>query len=86
MVKSLIEITNETGLHARPASEFVKVAKNYKSDVFLQKEDKKINAKSILGILALCLNKGSKAEIIVDGEDEGMAMEALTDLINNMVE
>lgn len=86
MVKNTVKIINETGLHARPANEFVKLAKGFKCEVFLEKETKKMNAKSILGILALCLNKGSVVDIITDGEDEEEALEALTDLVTNMAE
>jgi len=86
MKKMTVEIVNPSGLHARPASDFVKKAIGFKCDVFLQKDVKKMNAKSILGILALGLHKGAQVDIITDGEDEEEALDALVDYVKNIQE
>ncbi len=77
MQKVQVELKNETGLHARPASIFVKEATKYTSDIKIMKDDKKYSAKSIMGILSLGAGKGDKLTIIADGEDEKQAVEAL---------
>ncbi|MDF2612396.1 MAG: crh [Clostridia bacterium] len=84
MKKMTVEIVNPTGLHARPASDFVKRAIAFKSDVFLENGIKRMNAKSILGILAMGLSQGSQVDIITDGEDEEEALEALISYITNL--
>lgn len=86
MVKRTVEIVNEAGLHARPATEFVKKTQACKCDVFIEKNGKRMNAKSILGILALGLSKGSKVDIITDGEDEEKELEVLADFVMNLTE
>lgn len=74
-------ISNETGLHARPALMFVQKANQFKSDIFIIKGEKKVNAKSILGILSLGLSKGTKVKIKIEGEDEEIAAEELKRMI-----
>lgn len=86
MITKKIKITNETGLHARPANEFVKLAKMFNCDVLIEKDTKKMNAKSILGILALGIAKGSVVNIITDGEDEKEASDALSELVLNFTD
>ncbi len=82
MIKRDVTITNNIGLHARPATFFIQKANSYKSLVWIEKEDRKINAKSLLGVLSLGIAKGMTVSIIADGQDETDAVEGLADLIN----
>ena len=82
LIKS-IEVTNETGLHARPASEFVKLASNQACEVFVGKDGTRVTAKSIVGVLSLAISKGSVINIVTDGPDEEQAMEILLDYVRN---
>ncbi len=81
MVKKLFKITNESGLHARPATILVNVAVNYKSDIRLNALKKTIDFKSIMGVMSLGVYSGTTIEIIVDGEDEVEAINAIKDKI-----
>lgn len=81
MIKKDIVLENEPGLHARPASLFVKEAARYKADVSIIKDGREFNAKSIMGILSMGAGKGEKITIVTEGEDEGEAMEGLIDLL-----
>lgn len=81
MVKKLFKITNESGLHARPATILVNVAVNYKSEIRLNALKKTIDFKSIMGVMSLGVYSGTTIEIIADGEDEKDAIEALKDKI-----
>ena len=83
MIKSILKIENESGLHARPASDFVKTALKFSSDIRVVFGDRKINAKSIIEILASGIKTGSEVELIIDGEDEKEAMEQLTVLVES---
>lgn len=80
-----VMIENETGLHARPASDFTMLAKKYKSKVFIRNLDEegsdKVNAKSIVMLITQGLSKGTTAEISAEGEDEQEAVEALVALV-----
>lgn len=82
MTKTDVTITNNIGLHARPATFFIQKANSYKSLVWIEKEDRKINAKSLLGVLSLGIAKGMTVTIIADGADEKDAVTGLSDLIN----
>lgn len=84
MVKATLIIKNETGLHARPASQFVTTASGFKSDVLVKKEGKEYNAKSILGLLSMGAGKGDEVTIITDGEDEENALQTLVQLVENL--
>ncbi|WP_246552438.1 HPr family phosphocarrier protein [Vallitalea pronyensis] len=86
MVRETVTIVNKTGLHARPANAFVKVSKDFACDIFLEKDTKKMNGKSILGLLSLGLNQGSQVDIIADGEDEQQALETLVNLVKSFTE
>lgn len=85
MYTKQVVIENETGLHARPASEFTMLAKTYKSKIFIRNLDEeggdKVNAKSIVMLITQGLAKGTTAEISAEGEDEQAAVEALAALI-----
>ena len=83
MYTKKIQIKNRTGLHARPASDFVKAAKQYTSKITIKRaeEETGANAKSIVLLLSLGLTKGTQVEISAHGEDEQAAVEALVSLI-----
>ena len=83
MFKEEITLQNETGLHARPASLFVKEAAKFESDIKLIKENKEYNGKSIMGILSMGVAKGDKITIQAEGEDEETAVKELVDLLVN---
>ena len=78
-----IKILNEQGLHARPASIFVKTASKFKSTVSIVYGDKVANAKSIINIMSLGLKKGEEIKIVTEGTDEKEVMEALISLVEN---
>ena len=83
MFKDELILQNETGLHARPASLFVKEAAKFKSDIKLIKDDKEYNGKSIMGLLSMGVAKGDKIIIQAEGEDEETAVAELVDLLVN---
>lgn len=80
MISKVITITNNTGLHARPASVFVSTATKFKSELFIQKDAKKVNAKSILAVLALGISKGTEITLTAEGPDEEEAVTAILSL------
>lgn len=83
MIKQEIEIINELGLHARPAAKLVRLAAQYESNVFLTYAGNRINAKSIMGVMMLAVEKGGKILVEVIGEDEQELFEELTKLIKS---
>ena len=84
MVKRQVEIKNKTGLHARPASDFVLLAKKYESKITICKEGgEQVNAKSMVRLLAECIGQGTKVEIAAEGNDEQAAVDALVALVEN---
>ncbi|MGB9813681.1 MAG: HPr family phosphocarrier protein [Thermovenabulum sp.] len=83
MYKISVEVKNKTGLHARPAAMFVQTASKFKSEIFIEKEGKKVNAKSIMGVMSLAVSQGTIIEISASGEDEKEAVEALAALIDS---
>lgn len=78
-----VVITNASGLHARPATFFIQKANCYKSTILVEKDDRKVNAKSLLGVLSLGIAKGMTVTLIADGQDEDMALSGLAALINS---
>ena len=82
MVSNKVTVQNSVGLHARPATFFIQKANSYKSSVWIEKEDRKINAKSLLGVLSLGIAKGMTVTISAEGIDETEAIKGLVDLIN----
>lgn len=82
-MKKNVVIKNESGMHARPASIFVKKANQFKADIEIESNGKKINAKSIMGILSLGISKGDEISIIADGEDGEDAVNNLIELVEN---
>jgi phosphocarrier protein len=83
MIKEEIEIINKLGLHARASSKLTQTASQFKSDVWIEKNDRKVNAKSIMGVMMLAAAKGSIISLEASGEDEAAAIEALKALIND---
>ena len=83
MIKTQIQISNKLGLHARASAKLTKMAAGFKSEVHLSRNDRKVNAKSIMGVMMLAAGLGSQIEIEVDGADEQVAMAALRGLIDN---
>ncbi|QHJ71864.1 MULTISPECIES: HPr family phosphocarrier protein [Planococcaceae] len=81
MVEKQVNVQLKSGLQARQAALFVQEANRYNSDVYLEKEEKKVNAKSIMGIMSLAISKGTDVIISADGSDEESAVEALSALI-----
>lgn len=81
MKNSKAVVKLETGLHARPAAIFIKYANNYKSNILLTKGNATVNAKSIMGVMALSVGKGDEIEIRADGEDEEHAIKELKELL-----
>ncbi len=83
MVTKKVKIKNPDGLHLKPANELVKVAQRFKSKIYISKDGKKVEGKSLLSVLALAAGKNHELEFIVDGIDENDALDALVNLINN---
>ena len=81
MVTKQVTLENQVGLHARPATFFIQKANEFKSSVWIEIDERKVNAKSLLGVLSLGITKGGSINIIVDGEDEEEALEALAALV-----
>lgn len=83
MVKQEIEIINKLGLHARASTKLTQTASQYKSEVWLERNNRRVNAKSIMGVMMLAASKGSKVVVEANGPDEAAALESLLALINN---
>lgn len=83
MVEKTIEITNPSGLHARPAALFVQTAGKFTSNIWIKVGDKKVNAKSIMGLISLAVSRGTAITIIADGEDEELAVNEIIDLVTS---
>jgi phosphocarrier protein HPr len=81
--KRTIEITLDTGMHARPSASFVKLANQFQSDIFVEKNGERVNGKSILGLLTLELSLGTKIDIKATGSDSTAALDALEALIRS---
>lgn len=83
MKEVTIEIKNKTGLHARPAALFVQTASKFSSQIWVEKDNKKVNAKSIVGIMSLGVSQGNVVKLSAEGDDEEAAIKALVDLIES---
>ena len=81
MITKEAVINNLEGLHARPAVFFIQKANEFKSSIWIEKEDRRVNAKSLLGVLSLGIVKGTAVNLIADGNDENEAISTLSDLI-----
>lgn len=84
MILRNVTILNNVGLHARPATFFIQKANSFKSSIWVEKEDRRVNAKSLLGVLSLGIVKGMTISLVADGPDEQEALDALADLINGL--
>ena len=74
-------VNNQVGLYARPATFFIQKANEFKSSIWMEKDERRVNAKSLLGVLSLGIVKGTPITIIADGADEAEAVAALSELI-----
>ena len=81
MISRDITIQNSVGLHARPAIFFIQKANSYKSSIWVEKDERRVNAKSLLGVLSLGITKGMTVTLIADGADEVDALNGLEALI-----
>jgi phosphocarrier protein HPr len=83
MISKKVTIINKLGLHARAASKLVNTASQFESDVFIDKQGNKINAKSIMGVMMLAASKGTEILVAVEGNDEHDCMKAVVELIED---
>ncbi len=83
MIQQEFEIINKLGLHARASAKFTQLAAKFKSDVWLTRNGRRINAKSIMGVMMLAAGKGAKVLLEADGPDEKACIAALGGLIND---
>jgi phosphocarrier protein HPr len=83
MIKTTLVISNKLGLHARASAKFTKLASGFRSEVFMTRNGRRVNAKSIMGVMMLAAGLGSEVELEVSGEDEQAAHDALVALVND---
>ena len=83
MITKEAVINNQVGLHARPATFFIQKANEFKSSIWIEKDERRVNAKSLLGVLSLGILGGTEITIIADGVDEEAAVEALVKLVES---
>jgi len=81
MQRRELEIINKLGLHARASAKLTQLAAKFESDVQVMRNDRKVNAKSIMGVMMLAAGKGSKITVEIDGPDEAAAMDAIAKLV-----
>jgi phosphocarrier protein len=78
-----VKIINKLGMHARAAAKFVKLATSFQSDIDIEKDSRRVNAKSIMGVMMLAASKGSTVTLYARGEDSQQSLDALEHLIND---
>ena len=78
-----VEVKNQVGLHARPATFFIQKANEFKSSIWVEKEDRRVNAKSLLGVLSLGIMGGTTIRILAGGPDEETAVDELGKLVES---
>ena len=83
MIKTTVTISNKLGLHARASAKLTKLAGSFRSDVFMSRNGRRVNAKSIMGVMMLAAGLGTDVEIETAGEDEQAALDAIVALIND---
>jgi len=83
MMKATVRINNKLGLHARASAKLSKLAGSFRSEIFLSRNGRRVNAKSIMGVMMLAAGVGTDIEIETEGDDEGTAMAALRALIDD---
>ncbi len=81
-----VTVQNKLGIHARPASKFVRIASRYQSDILVEKDGDTVNGKSIMGLMMLAAGPGSRLRLVADGADADQALRELEDLINRKFE
>lgn len=86
MAERTVVVTNETGLHARPAASLVQFVKNYPGEVTIIKDDKEANAKSIFNVMSLGISKGTEIKLVVEGDDEEKFADELAEFIEDLAE
>lgn len=82
MIERTVTIKLKSGLQARPAAQFVQEANKYQSEIFLTKDGKKVNAKSIMGIMSLAISTNTEIKISAEGSDAQEAVDALADIVS----
>ena len=85
MVVKSVTITNQVGLHARPATFFIQKANEFRCSIWVEKDDRRVNDKSLLGVLSLGIVCGTTINVIADGTDEVQAVETLAELVNSVL-
>lgn len=83
MLRQQVEIVNRLGLHARASAKLTQLAGSFQSEVWITRDSRRVNAKSIMGVMMLAAAKGSSVELETQGPDEQAAMQALVDLITD---
>jgi phosphocarrier protein HPr len=83
MIKATLTISNKLGLHARASAKFTKLAGSFNSEVFLTRNERRVNAKSIMGVMMLAAGIGSQVEMEVEGDDEEVAARSLAALVHD---
>ena len=83
MIRTTLAISNKLGLHARASAKLTKLASSFRCEVFMTRNSRRVNAKSIMGIMMLAAGLGAEVELETDGEDEQQATDALTALVND---
>ena len=83
MYSKEVTVQSQVGLHARPDTFFIQKANEYASNIWIEKEERKVNAKSLLGVLSLGIAKGTSVILSAEGSDEQEAVEALSELVSN---
>ncbi|MCZ8074349.1 MAG: phosphocarrier protein HPr [Burkholderiales bacterium PBB2] len=83
MIKSTLTISNKLGLHARASAKLTKLAGSFQCEVFMSRNSRRVNAKSIMGVMMLAAGLGSQVELETDGADEQAAQDAITALVND---
>ncbi len=86
MTSRSVTIQNNVGLHARPATFFIQKANSYRSSIWVEKDDRRVNAKSLLGVLSLGIVQGMSITLLADGPDEKEALEGLATLVTSRFE
>ncbi len=81
MIQRDVTVTNNIGLHARPATFFIQKANSFKSSIWIEKDDRRVNAKSLLGVLSMGIAKGMTVTLVADGMDEDTALNELIALV-----
>ena len=78
-----VTVQNQVGLHSRPATFFIQKSNEFKSSIWVEKEERRVNAKSLLGVLSLGIVGGTTIRIIADGTDEQVAVDRLVNLVES---